>query len=185
MVTEALERLQENKLQGVEALIASCEPPTAMSPKGDAADVAAFFVEEGLGLRQSSLRLWDFYWTRVVAGKIQDMRQRGEILFSLLERGARILRRGAALARVYADASGNEVARLAEFEKQSESFPIWVKECKARWELVSRPRRALDAKQVAAAQTAYQRGEGESIADIITRLEQGGPLVRCTRRLSF
>src|ERR1700686_219691 len=88
MPTEMLDRLQEDKLQGLEALLESHE--TAPAPGGgadEAAAIADFFVDEGIGVRQSSLRLWDHHWTRALAGKIPDRRERGGKLPSLLGRG--------------------------------------------------------------------------------------------------
>jgi len=174
-----LDRLQEDKLQGLEALLDSHE--TAITTGGgedEAAAIADFFVDEGIGVRQSSLRLWDYHWTRAIAGKIPDRRERGAKLLSLLERGGCIIRRGAALARAYADLSGHQVARLAQFEEQSKAFPLWVKECRARWEMLGRPHKPLKRERIAESQAAYERGEGEPVSDVIARLEQGGPLVK-------
>src|SRR5947208_9688956 len=116
MATEVLDRLQEDKLQGLEALIGSYETAAAVGGGEEAAAIADFFVDEGIGVRQSSLRLWDHHWRRALAGKIPDQRERGAKLLSLLERAGRIIRRGAEIARAYADLSGHEVARLAQFE---------------------------------------------------------------------
>jgi hypothetical protein len=179
MSAQTLDRLQEDKIQGLESLIASYEIATATAGRQDeAAAIADFFVDEGIGVRQSSLRLWDYYWTRALAGKVPDRAERGAKLLSLLERGARIIRRGAAIARSYADFSGHEVARLAQFEQQSKAFPTWVKECAARWAMLDEPRKPLSRERIAESAAAYERGESESVADVIARLEQGGPLVK-------
>src|SRR5437899_9245543 len=119
MPTAMLDRLQEDKLVGLEALLASYESATVPSGGEDeAAAIADFFVDEGIGVRQSSLRLWDHHWTRALAGKVPDRQERGVKLLSLMERGGTIIRRGAALARAYAALSGHDVARLAQFEHQ-------------------------------------------------------------------
>lgn len=179
MPAETLDRLQEDKLHGLESLIASYETATAThDAEEEAAAIADFFVDEGIGVRQSSLRLWDYYWTRALAGKIPDRKERGARLLSLLERGGRIIRRGAAIARTYAELSGHEVARLSQFEEQSKAFPLWVQECSARWELLGRPRKPLRRERIAESQTAYERGESEPVSDLISRLEQGGSLVK-------
>src|SRR5271157_3441846 len=76
MPTEMLDRLQEDKLQGLETLLDSYETATATGGgEGEAAAIADFFVDEGIGVRRSSLRLWDHHWTRALAGKIQDRRE--------------------------------------------------------------------------------------------------------------
>ncbi len=179
MPAELLDRLQEDKLQALEALLASYETaPATGRGEDEAAAIADFFVDEGIGVRQSSLRLWNHYWTRALAGKVPDLRERGAKVFPLLERGGRIIRRGAEIARAYADAAGRDVARLALFEEQSAAFPLWVKECEARWEMLDRPHKPLNRDRIAESQAAYARGDGEPISDIIARLEQGGPLVK-------
>ncbi len=179
MPTDLLDRLQEDKLQRQEALLDSHETATATDGGEDeAAAIADFFVDEGIGVRQSSLRLWDHHWTRALAGKVLDRRERGAKLLTPLQQGGRIIRRGMAIARAYADVSGHEVARLAQFEEQSKALPLWVKECMARWEMLARPRKPLERERIAESQAAYQRGEGEPVSDVVARLEQGGPLVK-------
>ena len=179
MPAEMLDRLQDDKLQRLESLLDSCETINVVgSGEDEAAAVADFFVDEGIGVRQGALRLWDHHWTRALAGKIPDRQERGAKLQSLLERCGRIICRGAALARAYADLSGHEVARLAQFEEHSRAFPLWVKECMARWAMLCRPHKPLARDRIAESQSAYQRGEGEAVADVIARLEQGGPLVK-------
>ncbi len=179
MSTETLDRLQEDKLQGVEALLDSHEPASpSVGGEDEAAALADFFVDEGIGVRQSSLRLWNHHWARALTGKIPDRRETGAKLLSLLERGSRIICRAATIARAYADSCGQEIARLTQFEEQSQAFPQWVRECQARWEMLDRPRKPLNRERIAESQSAYECGAGESIADVIARLEQGGPLVK-------
>jgi hypothetical protein len=176
---DMLDRLQEDKLHGLEALIDAYQTATtAGAGEDDAAAIADFFVDEGIGLRQSCARHWEYRWTKALAGKIPDRQHHGTKLLSLLERGGQIIRRGAALARAYADLSGHEVARLAQFEEQSTVFPRWVQECTVRWKMLDRPKRPLNIERVAESQAAYARGEGEPVAGVIARLEQGGPLVK-------
>lgn len=179
MPTDMLDRLQENKLRGLEELIDPWEADAVPADGEDqAAAIADFFVNEGIGSRQRSLDLWEYNWALALAGKISDRRERGVKLRSLLERGGRILARYAAVARHYADRSGREVARLAQFEDQAKQFPLWVAECMARWEMLDRPRKPLNRERIASSQAAYERGEGEPISDVIARLKQGGPLVK-------
>jgi hypothetical protein len=179
MSTEMLDQLQESKLQRLEALIESCQTAAHVpGTEDEAAAIADFFVDEGIGVRQTSLRLWNHHWSRAIAGKIHDRRERGAKLLALLERGGNIVRRGAVIARSYADFSGHEVARLAQFEEQSQAFALWVQECKARWQLLDRPSKALSRARIAESQAAYERGEAEPLAEVIARLEQGGPLVK-------
>ncbi len=180
MSADLLDRLQENKLDGLEVIFEFDENTATTGGGGEdeAAVIADFFVDEGIGVSQDSLRLWNHLWTMALAGRISDRRERGAKLFSLLERAGRFIGRCATAARTYADLSGHEVARVTQFEEQSKAFPLWLKECKARWEMVLRPRKPLNHERIAESQAAYQQGEGESVADVIARLEQGGPLVK-------
>jgi hypothetical protein len=179
MALETLDRLQEDKLRTMEGLIESYQASVATgSGKDEAAAIADFLVDEGIGVRQGLRRLWDFHWTMALAGKIPNRLEDGKNLRAPLERGARGLARGATLARTFADWSGREVARLAQFEEQARAFPLWIEECMARWEMLDRPRKPLDRERVARSQAAYARGEGEPVSDVIARLEQGGPLVK-------
>ena len=44
--------------------------------------------------------------------------------------------------------------------------------------MLDRPHKPLNRERIAKSQAAYERGEGEPVSDVITRLEQGGPLVK-------
>jgi len=178
MSTEMLDRLQEARLQGLEALIHSYESATATGGGEDeAAAIADFFIDVGIGARQSSQRLSDYYWAKALAAKIADRQERGAKLRSLLERGGSIVRSSAQIARAYADFSGHDVTRLALLEEKSKAFPRWLQECVARLEMLDRPRRPLHRERIAESEAAYQRGEGEAVSDVIARFESGGPLV--------
>ena len=92
MPTDMLDRLQENKLRGLEELIDPWEAGAAPAGVEDqAAVIAEFFVNEAIGSRQRSLDLWEYNWALALAGKVPDRRERGAKLRSLLERGGRIL----------------------------------------------------------------------------------------------
>lgn len=184
MSTEMLDRLQESKLRGLEELLDSWKTAVGMGGgKEEAAAIADFIkiemaaiadviVDEGIGVRQGLLRLWDYHWTKALAGEISDRREDGAKLRSLMERGGRALSRCAAAARICA--SGLDVARLSQFEEQAKAFPLWAEECLARWEMLDRPRTPLNRERLARSQEAYKRGECEDVANVIARLEQGG-----------
>jgi hypothetical protein len=180
MPADVLDQLQEKKLRGIEELLDSYHVAAAAGSGGDQeeAAIADFFVDEGIGLRQSILRLWDYHWTMALVGKIPDRREHGAKLEALLNRASRLLERNAAIARAYADLSGCEVARLAQFEEQCHEFPIWVEERVACWGLLDSPRKPYDHERAAEARAAFKRGDYEDVADILARLEKGGPLVK-------
>jgi hypothetical protein len=179
MSAELLDRLQEDKLQGLEQLIDDYQAVAGARAAADsAAAIADFFIDEGIGLRQSSMRLWDHHWGAALAGKITNLKERGAKLQSLLERTGRLLARQVAAARSHAEASSQEVARLAQLEEQVKAFPQWIEECMARWELLETPRKPLQRDRIAAAQAAFAEGTCEDIGDIVARLRGGGPLVQ-------
>jgi len=179
MPADMLDRLQEDKLRGLEELMDSYQAAAATNGGDDqAAALADFFIDEGIGVRQSSLRLWDYHWGLALAGKVLNRRERGGELRALLERGGQVLSRNAALARAYADRSGRPIARLTQLEDECKAFPLWVEECMARWELLDRPHKPLDRVRVAQARAAFAKGECEPAADVLARLEAGGPLER-------
>lgn len=179
MPADLLDQLQEKKLRGIEELLDSYQDITSgIGDDQEEAAIADFFVDEGIGLRQSILRLWDYHWTMALVGKIPDRRTHGAKLEALLKRASRLLNRGAKIAHAYAESSRSEVARLAQFEEQCREFPVWVEERMACWELLDRPRAPHDPERVARSRAAFERGECELASDILARLEQGGPLVK-------
>jgi len=140
--------------------------------------LADILVDEGIGMRQGLLRLWDYHWALAVAGEIVNPLEDRRTLGSLLERGCRALARGAAKARLYANQSHREVARLGQFEEQAAAFPLWVEECMARLQLLDGPPKPLDRERLARSQAAYERGQCEDAGDIVARLKEGGPLLK-------
>lgn len=181
MVT-VLDRVQQSQLPGLEELkglirasLGAVE--AGKGGKDELAAVADFLVDEGIGLRQRAQRLWDLHWTMALAGQIPDRQAHGARLRARLAEHGPPLAEAAEIARAFADLSGREVARLAEFEKQAAAFARWVEECLARWEMLDRPRPPLDRERVAQAREAFARGECEDLADVIARVERGGPLV--------
>ncbi len=179
MPADMLNQLQESKLRALDELIAHWMPGVTRNDGDDlTAVVADVLVNEGIGLRQGLMRLWDYYWTAALSGKVADRQKEGAALRSLLDRGSALLARAAAAARKGATLSGRDVTRLAQLEEQSKAFPLWVEECMARWELLDRPRKPVDREKIARARAAFERGECEPVSDIIARLEKGGPLVQ-------
>lgn len=170
-----LDELQENKVRVLEDLIDSYQTASAANAGEDQiAAIADFLVDEGIGVRQGLLRLWDYHWTKALAGKILDRGEQVPKLWSLLSRGGMSLIRGATVARAIADSSGREVARLSQFEEQATTFPLWIKECMARWEMLERPAPTLDPDRLARARAAYARGDHEDVNDVLSRVEAGG-----------
>jgi hypothetical protein len=176
MAIEIVDRLEENKLRGLEEFVDS--EPGAAESDDRAAALADILVDEGIGVRQGLRRLWDYHWIMAVAGEIKDRQEHRQNLRALLERGGQALARVAAKARGYADQSGREVARLSQLEEQAAAFPIWILECMARLELLDQPPKPLDREMIARAQEAFRSGACEDVGDILARVRSGGPLVK-------
>src|SRR5262249_1255848 len=159
MPIDLLDRLQENKLRTLEELVDSFHTAAMIDWGGDdPAQIADFIVDEGIGLRQGLMRFWELCWTAALAGKLRDRIKEGADIRALLDRGSAVLARAAKIARTEADRSGHQVARLVQFEEQTEAFPLWAEESMARWELLDRPHKPLDRDRIAAAQAAFQHG---------------------------
>jgi hypothetical protein len=69
-------------------------------------------------------------------------------------------------------------ARLDELRARAEEFPLWARECLARWGMLDRPAPTLDSERVARAQVAYARGDHEDMDDVLSRVQAGGPWVK-------
>jgi hypothetical protein len=135
------------------------------------AAIADYLVDESIGVRQGLRSFWDYHWAMALAGKIPDHKEYGLKLRALLELGGPALADAAVLARLLADRSHREVARLIDFESQAKAFPLWVEECMARWEMLDRPHKPLDRGQVARSREAFRRGECENAGHILRRME--------------
>ncbi|MFO0929789.1 MAG: hypothetical protein U0736_22655 [Gemmataceae bacterium] len=174
MSVDVLDRLQESKRGWLEELLDASQPAAGViGSKDEAAAIADLLVDEGIGLRHVSLRAWDCHWSMALAGTVPDRQERGARLRTLLHRVGQTLSRVATVARHYATASGHEVARLAAFEEQARTFPVWVEERMACWEMLGQPRPLMDREAVARAREAYHRGECESTGDLLARLRRG------------
>ena len=100
MPTDMLDRLQENKLRGLEELLDSSKAAAVMGGgEGQAAAIADFIIDEGIGVRQGFVRFLDYYWTAALSGKVPDRQKEGAKIRSLLDRGAACLARAAAVVR--------------------------------------------------------------------------------------
>src|SRR5262249_39560033 len=113
MSVDALDRLQERKLQALDEFIADYSISVAGKGVDDQlAAIGDFAVDEGIELRQELMRYWDYYWTMALAGRLPDRQKAGEKVRFMLDWGARNLARCAALARILTNLSGQAVARL-------------------------------------------------------------------------
>ena len=178
MSTNVLERLHANKVRGLENLVDSDDSLAAMTDEETQAAVADFYISEGMGLRESAMRLWEHNWYGALDGRISDRKDRGAELRASLEQSQRLLQRYAQKARELTRHSGEGEDRLAEFEEQCKSFRDWIEECMAKWELLDQPRKPLDREMVERSRQAFLRGEYEQIEDILARVKAGGPLVK-------
>ena len=93
----------------------------------------------------------------------------------VLAEGLRLLDGAAAAARQ----SGGDVARLADLEAAARRTRAWADGVLAAWPDPDAGWPAFDAEGVRQAREGIARGEhGEDLADVLARIQAGGPLVK-------
>jgi hypothetical protein len=135
-------------------------------------------IVTALELAEIAARVWEETWEAALRGPDQDRTEKGEILRWVLDDTGHRLRETLGWTQAYSGIIGRPLARLDELEARAARYPLWVRECLARWEMLGRPRKPLNRDRIAQSQAAYARGEGEPVSDVIARVEQGGPLVK-------
>src|SRR5262245_30496760 len=130
-----------------------------------------------LGLAEKAARVWWTMWEAALRVPSLDRATEAERLRLVLEETEQTLREALSQAQEHAQLFERPLARLDELEARAAEFPLWARECLARWEMLDRPAPPLDPERVARAQSAYERGEHEDLDDVLSRVEAGGPWV--------
>jgi hypothetical protein len=130
-----------------------------------------------LELTDEAARAWEAIWAAALADPSADRTNETKLLRRLLEDTGLYLQE--TLRRSQEDAGRFErpLARLDELEARTADFPLWSRECLARWEMLDKPAPPLDPERIARAQAARARGECEDLDDLLSRVEAGGPWV--------
>jgi hypothetical protein len=131
-----------------------------------------------LALADSAARIWETTWEEAFSDRALDRATATAMLRWVLEDAGQLLRDALLWARAFGNMLERPLARLDELEVRAAEFPLWAQECLARWEILDRPRKLLDRERLARSRAAYEQGECEDVADIMARVERGGPLVR-------
>jgi hypothetical protein len=131
-----------------------------------------------LTLAEMATRVWESSWEAAFVDPTLDRAKEAEILRWVLDDAGRKLREALRWIRAHAGLFEQPLARLDQLEARAAEFPLWARECLARWEMLSRPAPPLDPARIAGVQAAYSRGEHEEIKDVLTRVQSGGPWVK-------
>ncbi len=131
-----------------------------------------------IALADEAARIWEPAWDAAVGDPARDRANEGEILRGVLGDAEQALRGALRGAQEHAHMFERPLARLDELEARAAEFPLWARECLARWEMLDRPVPPLDPERVARAQAAYERGEHEEMDDVLSRVQAGGPWLK-------
>jgi hypothetical protein len=142
------------------------------------ASAAEAIVLDCSALPELIKHVWGLFWKEAEAGRVQDFDATGAILDEILGVTESALQHAIDAARSAGEREGRTVAGLTELEEQATAFADWSARAKAAWPRPSKFRPPLDRERIARAYAALDRGEGEDTAEIIARLEAGGPLVK-------
>jgi hypothetical protein len=135
-------------------------------------------ITGALALADTAAGVWEEMWEAALGDPAMSRTKETEILRWVLEDAGRLLREGLLWAQRLAHLVARPLARLDELESRAAEFPLWARECLARWKMLGRPAPPLDPERIARAQAAYARGEHEAVDDVLSRVQAGGPWVK-------
>jgi hypothetical protein len=131
-----------------------------------------------LAMADNAAELWEATWQSALRNPGEDRAAHTMVLRWVLEETEEELREWLRVIQEDAGRIGRPLARLEELQAKAAEFHLWAQECLARWEMLDEPAPDLDPERVARAQAAYARGEYESLDDVLSRVEEGGPWVK-------
>jgi hypothetical protein len=173
-----LERAQDRELRAVEDAVQAAEWKCAEEPKADPAARAQQLADEALATMKAMARLCGEYWGYGIAGAIRDVPAAVGRLRRRLNHGAALIARALELAQAFAADAGRPLSSVDDLIAAKPHYQRLIEETMERWDLLQRRPGPLDREMIAASRAAVERGEGEDVADILARLETGGPLVK-------
>ena len=175
MSAEVLERLEADRMRAVADALAGWPGDGA---GGHAEADTEFLVALCLPLADELRRYHAWTLRRAQAQPVAGMaayRALRDGLRRVLAEGLRLLDGAAAAARQ----SGGDVARLADLEAAAPRTRAWADGVLAAWPDPDAGWPAFDAEGVRQAREGIARGEhGEDLADVLARIQAGGPLVK-------
>jgi len=134
-----------------------------------------------LALAEEATRIWEAMWAEALGDPATDRAKVTTVLRWVLEAAEQTLREALRRSQELADRFERPPARLDELASRVAEFPLWARECLARWEMLDCPAPPLDSERVARAQAACSRGECEDVEEVLSRVEAGGPWVKEAR----
>lgn len=133
------------------------------------------YIAAVLALADEAARIWDSMLVAALSKAAIDRDKQTKMLRSVLDDAEQALREALRSAREDAHMFERPLARLDELESRTAEFPLWARECLARWEMLDRPAPTLDPERIARAQAAYTRGDHEDLDNVLSRVQAGGP----------
>jgi len=127
-------------------------------------------IATAISLADEAARIWE----AAVGDSASNRASEAETLRGVLGDAEQALREAFRGAQEHAHIFERPLARLDELEVKAAEFPLWARECLARWEMLDRPAPTLDPERVARAQAAYARGEHEDMDGVLSRVQAGG-----------
>jgi hypothetical protein len=131
-----------------------------------------------LNLADMAANIWEGMWEAALGDLAADRVKDAAVLRWVLQDTGQTLQEALGWARGHARMLERPLARLDELEARAAEFPLWARECLARWEMLDRPAPPLDPERIASAQADYARGEHEGIDELLSRIQAGGPWVK-------
>jgi chromosome segregation ATPase len=139
---------------------------------------AEHLIVAALDHADSVVRLWEEIWEAALQRSTLDLTEEVQNLKGAFENANESLQETLLLTKEDNIRFERPLARLDELEARVADFPLWVRECVARWEMLGKPVPPLDRDRVARAQSAYARGEHEALDEVLSRVEAGGLWVK-------
>jgi hypothetical protein len=169
-----LERLQDDRARAVETALA------AWQARGGFAEELAEVLLECVALADTARRRWETTERRLHESGVSTDPETGALGLATLRRILALLDQAArAQAPVdNPDACPELVRATAELRRAAAEAPAWSARALAFWEWAGRPFGEFDRKQIKRSRLAFEQGEYEDVADILARVQAGGPLVK-------
>jgi hypothetical protein len=121
---------------------------------------------------------WEAVWKAALSEPAKDRVQEADLLRWVLEGTGKTLQEALSWVQGHDRLLKRPLAQSNELEVRAAEFPLWARECLARWEMLDRPALPLDPERIARAHAAYARGEHEGVDDVLSRIKGGGPWVK-------
>jgi hypothetical protein len=147
---------------------------------GRARASAENYIDAALAQTARARAVWDREWRDALGaggiGRPDAARaETGAALKGMLGLVESYLNDASLMAHEYGGGFRPPLARLDELASALAEFPVWAAERLARWEMLDEPVPPLDPEALARHRAALERGEFESIDEVLARLPSAPP----------